>query len=184
MEVYSDAATLASDSEQHCTEHQHCMASESAPSSDAMLLSSPISAAEWQVTGNQFFKQGNLEEACKAYSRALELLLSVTDDVDLVSGSNVLCNRSAALVKLSRFDDAVRDATDAVHFDPHKVKPHYRLATALAAMGRHREAVDACDDGLDLAPGSEQLEELRSSSFARLRTLGPTEPEDPRLRDK
>jgi len=90
--------------------------------------------------------------------------------VDLATSCAVLCNRSAALVQLNRFDDAVRDAMDAVHFDSRKVKPHYRLAKALAAMGRHREAVDACDEGIEIAPENEQLEELRNSLFSCLRT--------------
>ena len=122
-----------------------------------------VSPAEWQQIGNRLFKEDDLNEACHAYTNALAGLVAEHATMDISIMVAVLCNRSAARVKLYRAEDAVDDAADAVRLDPSQVKPHYRLATALRAMGRHREAMDACDAGLELSPGHEQLVKLRAS---------------------
>ena len=140
------------------------------PSSDDDDEASTVDAAERQAAGNQLFKDGDLEGACEAYASALSSLVGVPEP-DLSAMSAVLCNRSAALVKLGRSEDAVQDATDAIKFDRRQAKPHYRLATALKSLGRHREVVDACDEGLELAPEHEQLEALRTSAFAQMRCM-------------
>lgn len=70
----------------------------------------------------------------------------------------VLCaNRAAALTKLGRFDDALRDADVAVTRRPHWAKAHFRRATALLGMQRYGDALAAFDTGLALEPQNESL---------------------------
>jgi tetratricopeptide (TPR) repeat protein len=133
-----------------------------------------VDAVERRAAGNEHFKKGELEAAYEAYSLALSALVDVPEP-DISAMSAVLCNRSAALVKLGRAAEAVQDATDAVQLGWKQVKPYYRLATALYSSGKSREVllqvVDACDEGLELAPENEQLEELRVSAFNDIRCM-------------
>eukprot|EP00966_Prymnesium_polylepis_P085416 1977554-Prymnesium_polylepis.1 len=126
-----------------------------------------VPAAECQATGNKCFKDGKLDLALLWYARALAALVKQAD-VDLSAVGAVLCNRSAALVKLGRHDAACADAAQAVELQPDQVKPHYRHACALRALGRHDAAVAACDKGLALAPGHAQLNEVRRACRAAL----------------
>lgn len=80
----------------------------------------------------------------------------------------LLCNRSAALIKLSRLAEALADANEALQECPCSVKAHYRRAQALAAMNQHKLAAEACADALKLEPGNLQLEALRSSCALKL----------------
>jgi len=163
-----DASSSESDGDDDDTGHNLVAAAAPAVAPTAVdAAERRVDAAEKRATGNQLFKNGDLEAACEAYASALEALLYNTEP-DLSAMSAVLCNRSAALVRLDRGEDAVRDATDAVQFDPRQVKPYYRLATALDSLGRHREVVDVCDEALELAPESEQLEALRLGAFEAL----------------
>ena len=66
-------------------------------------------------------------------------------------------NRAAALTKLGRFEDALRDAELAVKRRPNWAKAHFRRATALLGMRRYGDASSAFDDGLALEPQNESL---------------------------
>ena len=113
-------------------------------------------ASTHKAAGDDAFRAGDFERAIAAYAEALAALASD----DSATRSSILCNRSAALMKLSRADEAVRDAASAVAATPDAVKPHYRHACALRAGGAIGEALAACDAGLALAPGHVQLLEL------------------------
>ena len=56
-------------------------------------------------------------------------------------------NRAAAHVALSNWEAAVTDAQAAITLQPGHTKALHRLATALSALGRFREAVKACRAG-------------------------------------
>ena len=126
------------------------------------------SVAELQAEGNRLVKDGDLEGAYVAYSRALLALeqggagAGPTKQSSMVS---LLCNRSVALLKADRCMEAEADAARAVALDGSALKPHYRRACALKALGRHREAATACAVGLKLADaaggGSTQLTTLK-----------------------
>ncbi|KAL1495889.1 hypothetical protein AB1Y20_014533 [Prymnesium parvum] len=69
----------------------------------------------------------------------------------------VLCNRSAALLKLRRLAEALADADEAACLCPTFVKAHYRRAQALSAMEEHDLAAVACARALELQPDNEQI---------------------------
>ena len=61
--------------------------------------------------------------------------------------ATLYANRAAAHVALSNWEAAVTDAQAAVTLQPSHSKAFHRLATALSALGRFREAVKACRSG-------------------------------------
>ena len=61
--------------------------------------------------------------------------------------ATLYANRAAAHVALSNWEAAVTDAQAAVTLQPNHSKAFHRLATALSALGRFREAVKACHSG-------------------------------------
>ena len=73
-----------------------------------------------------------------------------------------------ALVKLGRCEEALVDAVRAVFVDGKSLKPRYRHASALKALGRHRAAMEACDAGLAISPDHAQLIEMRNACSAAL----------------
>ena len=104
------------------------------------------------------FAAGDFEAAAKLYSSLLERRSAVEQRHLL------LCNRSAALMKMGRYEAAAADARDAIHDAPEGfVKAHYRLACALRGGGEYPGAQAACDDALQIRPGNEQLKVLREA---------------------
>ena len=74
----------------------------------------------------------------------------------------LLCNRSAALMKMGRYADAATDARGAMQDAPEGfVKAHYRLACALRGGGDNAGALRACDEALQIWSGNDQLKALR-----------------------
>ena len=134
------------------------------------------SAGALKEEGDQLFKNGAIEEACERYGRALSLINSTAEGGGTASRdlpqqptlSAVLCNRSMALVKLGRCEEALVDAVRAVFVDGKSLKPRYRHASALKALGRHRAAMEACDAGLAISPDHAQLIEMRNACSAAL----------------
>ena len=82
-----------------------------------------------QAAGNKLFKEGFLDEAICAYDLALE----AADDS--AARTAILCNRSAALLKANKLQEAYVDAGHAASLDPASVKPvsytHLTLPTIL-----------------------------------------------------
>lgn len=120
----------------------------------------PQAAAEFQEEGSRHFREGRWMQACDSFARGLNLL-NERPEPDQSLCIALLCNRSAALLKAERCEEAERDAALAVEIDPSLVKPRYRHACALLALGRVQEATVTCDAALAHAPNNSQLEALR-----------------------
>ncbi|KZP26674.1 thioredoxin-like protein [Athelia psychrophila] len=85
----------------------------------------PPAAEEAKKQGNELFKAEKWEEACTKYSEA----------IDAAPTSAVLyANRSAALLKSLKIDDAIADGRKATELDEKWGKGWYRLAEALEAQ--------------------------------------------------
>lgn len=76
---------------------------------------------------------------------------------NLESIATLLCNRSAALAKLARFDEALRDAEQTVALRPGWVKGHHRKAQALVELGMLEEARDTYCLAAELDPENAYL---------------------------
>ena len=75
------------------------------------------------------------------------LLPGVNRPLSAPLAATLYSNLAAAHVALSNWEAAVCDAQAAVILQPGHTKAAHRLATALSALGRFREAVKACRDG-------------------------------------
>ena len=113
---------------------------------------SPDAAERERSRANALFAGGRFREAVEVFS---DLLAMDPDNTIL------LCNRSAALLKLKQNGAAVEDASLAVSLHPDAIKPRYRLASALLASGDSDGALQALEPALQQQPANEQLLALR-----------------------
>jgi DnaJ family protein C protein 7 len=69
--------------------------------------------------GNEWFKKGKHGEALRYYDRAVSLC-----------PESAAChgNRAAALIRLGRLSDALRESEEGVRLDPASGRAHSRLA--------------------------------------------------------
>ncbi|KAF5766428.1 putative tetratricopeptide-like helical domain superfamily [Helianthus annuus] len=82
--------------------------------------------------GNEKYKQGRFEEAIKLYTEAIGI------------DSKVACyysNRSAALIGLGKFIDAILDCKIAIRINPSYHRAHYRLASLYLRFGETAKAL-------------------------------------------
>lgn len=86
------------------------------------------------------------------YQRASQLADQVAN---LGDGNRLaaLSNKSAALLRLGRFDDALTAADAALAADENQATAHSNRGSALFGLGRNEEALAAFDQALALRPG-------------------------------
>ncbi|EEB13728.1 rapsynoid, putative [Pediculus humanus corporis] len=81
-----------------------------------------------------------------------------TDALSLDPTNHILySNRSAALVKMGRFEQALQDAIRAKELNSQWPKAYYRQGVALQCLGRHGEALAAFSSGLAQDSSNTQL---------------------------
>ncbi|XP_057724836.1 TPR repeat-containing thioredoxin TTL2-like [Arachis stenosperma] len=83
--------------------------------------------------GNDAYKGGRFEEAVALYDRAIAL-----DS----SKATYHCNKSAALIGLRRFQEAVAECEESVRLEPSYTRAHNRLATIYFRLGEAEKALD------------------------------------------
>lgn len=66
-------------------------------------------------------------------------------------------NRSAAHAKAQNYEAALEDANQTIALNPTWTKGYSRKGSALAYLGRHDEAIETYNKGLELDPNNEQL---------------------------
>ncbi|KAL9642589.1 hypothetical protein ABK040_011154 [Willaertia magna] len=115
------------------------------------------SAEDFKNLGNQALKVGKDQEAVQYYTKGLEL-----------DGNHhiLLSNRSAVYLKLSKFEEALKDASKCCDVQPTFSKGFLRKGQALYGLNRLSEAVEVLKQGLEVEPNNEQikstLEEVQS----------------------
>ncbi|ORY22980.1 hypothetical protein BCR39DRAFT_367067 [Naematelia encephala] len=111
-----------------------------------------------RIEGNASFKKGRWAEAIGHYTNAA--LLSPKDPI-------ALTNRSAAYLKLDKYEDALRDTSKALELDPVNLKALYRRSLARKGLGQLSEASDDLELVLKLDPNNDtalsELEEIKVS---------------------
>ncbi|MED6163926.1 hypothetical protein PIB30_084825 [Stylosanthes scabra] len=83
--------------------------------------------------GNDAYKRGRFEEAVGLYDRAIAL-----DS----RKATYHCNKSAALIGLGRFQEAVVECEESVRLEPSYTRAHNRLATIYFRLGEAEKALD------------------------------------------
>ena len=95
------------------------------------------------------FREGNFDQAIRLYTWLLE---AAAYDAHAEKHA-IWCNRSAALLKVGRYNEAAADARNALPAAPEgSIKAMYRLACAEKAMRRYTVAVQVLDDALEVRP--------------------------------
>jgi len=92
---------------------------------------------------NQYFKDGNYEQAVKLYSEILE-----TDE----NNYKVLSNRSAAYIKLDKYDMALNDTIKTTKLKPECGKSWGRLGAALYGQDKLDDSLVAYNKANELDP--------------------------------
>ncbi|KAJ4950657.1 hypothetical protein NE237_027489 [Protea cynaroides] len=105
-----------------------------------------VSAA--RNSGNDLFKASKFLEACVAYGEGLEY-----DPLNSV----LLCNRAACRSKLSQFEKAVEDCTNALNLRPSYSKARLRRADCYAKLERWEAAIKEYEMLKREAPGNEEV---------------------------
>ena len=97
-----------------------------------------------KAEGNQHFSTGEYSPALPLYSKAIEMLEGAGEDAALAI---ILCNRSAAYLKLGQSASALTDAERAGALGG-GMKAHFRRGEALLSMRRYEEALEAFEAAL------------------------------------
>lgn len=98
--------------------------------------------------GNKAFNEDDYEESYHFYSEGLKL-----DSNNTI----LLSNRSVALMKLHRYEEAVQDAKRVIELKPHWSKGYHRLGNLYYTLDRNQEALDILKKGLELDPNDEHM---------------------------
>lgn len=99
---------------------------------------------------NNFFKEGNYEQAIKIYSEILD------EDPE---NYMVFSNRSATYIKMGKYEEALYDAAQCTKLKPDWGKAWGRLGGALHGQGKYDDALVAYNKANELEP-SEVYEKM------------------------
>ena len=110
--------------------------------------------------GNALLKQDRLDEASKAYRRALETWPRYPD------ANN---NLGLILTRDGRWEEAIRYYEKALDADPEHIMAHLNMADALAVLGRLSDAVSYYRDAVAISPDLGQAHNALGVALARLR---------------
>lgn len=98
--------------------------------------------------GNKAFNDKEPDKAIALYSEALEQLVG---SAQREKRATLLSNRSAAYLASQRWEDALRDADEAVSLTPDWPKPYARKGRAHFSRREYHKAATAYARGLDTA---------------------------------
>ncbi|AES98020.1 putative 43kDa postsynaptic protein [Medicago truncatula] len=102
----------------------------------AQFLSQRHNIADPEVLksmGNEAYKKGKFEEALALYDKAIAI-----DS----NKATYHCNKSAALIGLGRFQEAIIECEESIRLDPSYNRAHNRLATIYFRLGDVEKALD------------------------------------------
>ena len=109
--------------------------------------------------GNHNFSKGDYDSALSCYNAAVEKADSMKDKEALVLN---LCNRSACLFKMERYEEAQTDAAQAVvSSDGDNLKALFRLAKAQVALKSYTNAIDTVDQAMAVLNDDKDQEKVK-----------------------
>jgi len=103
---------------------------------------------EYKDKGNKAFNEESYEESYNFYSEGLKL-----DN----NNTLLLSNRSVALMKLLRLEEAIDDAKKVIELKPHWAKGYYRLGNLYYTVDKNEEALVVLKRGLEVDPNDEYI---------------------------
>lgn len=118
-------------------------------------------ADEQKEKADKAFKEGEFKDAVVYYTRALR---------HTPLNEKLLSNRSAAYVKIQKWQLALDDATKAQDIEPQWSKIYFRKGQALRGLKRWQDAIDAFNEGKDIdstnAGWDQEIERTRNLKSA------------------
>ncbi|PQE14111.1 hypothetical protein CJF31_00006653 [Rutstroemia sp. NJR-2017a BVV2] len=135
-------------------------------------------ASNFKEQGNESFKEKRVADAKEFYTKGVNTLLAEVrrrqrgekkegeeEGVDEVVKEirileTLLVNRAMCHLSLKNYRSCVMDCGAVLRINNGNVKAYYRSAKALLALGRVREADNACAKGLELEPEDKALQGL------------------------
>lgn len=112
---------------------------------------------EQKDSANKYFKEGDYDKAIKIYSEILD-----SDPKNHV----ILSNRSAAYIKLEKWNEALKDAVTSTKIKPDWGKAWGRLGAALYGQDKLDEALVAYNKANELEPSAlytDMIEEIKQN---------------------
>ena len=149
------------------TEHDHHLLAQGQDSHPILDLppaaASPVDeqeAQKFKEVANRHFVGGEFETALGFYDQAIAL-----------NGREAAfwSNRAGCLMKLERFEEALRDAELARALKPEWAKACFRMAEARLALGRWEDAALAAYEGVQMDAGNQALHKLLRTAIERRR---------------
>jgi tetratricopeptide (TPR) repeat protein len=118
----------------------------------------------WREQGNTFYKDRSVDLAVHAYTVAVEM----GDQQDALRGSRehirALSCRSAALLQLRKFDDALNDAKRIIALQPTSVIGYVRAGHVKRAQRQYAEADAYYKRALDIKPNDVNIQHQREAN--------------------
>ncbi|KAJ2079644.1 HSP70/90 co-chaperone [Coemansia sp. RSA 988] len=109
--------------------------------------------------GNLCFKRGQLGEAAKYYSTALDY-----DHDNKELQVTLFINRAAANLELQNYGQVLRDCSEALRLKPKTPKALFRAAKACIALEKFEEAIECCKWGLGIDPDNKEMAKLQKQA--------------------
>ena len=122
---------------------------------DVLTPQEEAMALEAKAAGNEQFRAGSITEALEAYNRALGIYADRRGDPDQMFEKSILfANRAECLLRLEKWEAALKAADNALSLDAMNSKARFRHARALEALGGETNLSAALADLEELRLGS------------------------------
>ncbi|GLT97592.1 hypothetical protein SLE2022_151490 [Rubroshorea leprosula] len=111
-------------------------------------------ANDAKLEGNKLFGNGQYEEALMQYETALQVAPDMPDSVEIRS----IChsNRAICFLKLGKYDETIKECTNALELNPSYIKAVVRRGEAHEKLEHYEEAIADMKKILELDPSNEQ----------------------------
>jgi len=121
----------------------------------------PVNRAQHlKVSGNQAYQIGpeRWNDAVIYYTQALECECG-DDSVDAI----IYANRAQVNLKLKKYYACIADCERSIERKVDHIKAYFRAAQACLLLKKYEQGVDFTTQGIDIAPGHEQLNKLHQT---------------------
>jgi len=120
----------------------------------AAMMSDKTAAEVHKIDGNDLFKAGKIEEAVKAYTRAVNACETNTPEGKKIK-ADCLANRAACYRNLYNPDAVVKDCSEAIELNPGHFKAYIRRAQSYEALEKYQKSLSDFQTALTIAPGQQ-----------------------------
>jgi hypothetical protein len=134
---------------------------------DSSSTKTSVSEDEQYAKAKQLLKKGNVLLKSKANEKALECFKQAIDVCPNRKESSVIyANAAEALLRLYRFEEAVKMCGLSIQCREDYYQPHYRLGKALIEMGHQEGAVKSLQRACALAPENASVKKYLAKARA------------------